>query len=190
MTVTEVARKQNNRRLSLEDSIRGAYMKTFKDSAWIAGFAEKTKLPFDTISRFIKLSYGNWNQISSYLEKNASQFRSTVLEMAIQLSDKDFSDVPESILTDHLVQTAKSGVQKLTSSKELFTMYVLSPRIGLENLSPWRSFLSNSFGEEMAQSTRKDISVLTNWIRDNIVINTIANKHSRAPLSPIGVYNL
>jgi hypothetical protein len=112
------------------------------------------------------------------------------LELAIQLADKDYSDAPEVILSDHLVQTAKSGLQKLIPSKELFTKYVLNPRIELENLSPWRSFLAASFGPEMAQSTRNDISVLTTWIRKNIRINTVANKHSRAPLSPIGVYNL
>jgi hypothetical protein len=42
----------------------------------------------------------------------------------------------------------------------------------------------------MAQSSRNDISVLTNWIRKNISVNTVANKHSRAPLTPIGVYKL
>jgi transglutaminase-like putative cysteine protease len=190
LNVTKQARQENDRRLAREDSIRNFYMKTFKDSAWIAGFAQKTKLPFDTISRFIKLSYGNWDQISVYLEKNASQYRSTVLEMAIQISDKDLSDVPESILTDHLVQTAQSGLQKMVSSKELFNRYVLSPRIGLENLSAWRRFLNTSLGNEMAQSTRSDISVLIKWIRENIKINAEANILSRNPLSPIGVYNL
>ncbi|HEX7585132.1 MAG TPA: transglutaminase domain-containing protein [Prolixibacteraceae bacterium] len=190
LNVTGTARKENDRRLKQEDSIRNATMKTFKDSAWIAGFAERTKLPADTISRFIKLSYGNWDQISDYLEKNTAKYRDTMLELANQLADKDFSDVSESILTDHLVQTAISGVQKLVPSKELFAQYVLSPRIALENLSPWRSFLAAKFGPEMAQSTRNDISVLTNWIHENIRINSVANQHSRAPLSPIGVYNL
>ncbi len=190
LNVTEEAKKANNLRLTKEDSIRNSTIKTFKDSTWIAGFAAKTKLPVDSISRFIKLSYGNWDQISAYLEKNAANNRSTVLELAIQLADKDFSDTPESILTDHLVQTAQSGVQKLVQSKELFTKCVLAPRVALENLSPWRSFLSKAFGPEMAQSTRTDISVLTNWILENIRINTAANKLSRAPLSPIGVYNL
>lgn len=188
--VTPEAKKANDVRLAKEDSIRNATMKTFKDSAWIAGFADKTKLPADTIARFIKLSYGNWDQISAYLEKNAAQYRSTVLELAIQLADKDYSDASEAILTDHLVQTAQSGVQKLVPSKEFFTKYILSPRIALENLSPWRSFLATSFGPEMAQSARSDISALTNWIRENIRVNTVANKHSRAPLSPIGVYKL
>jgi hypothetical protein len=189
-SVTEEARRENSRRMGVEDSIRRAYMKTFKDSAWIAGFAAKIKLPFDTISRFIKLSYGNWDQISAYLEKNAPIYRKTVLEMAIQLSDKDFSDSPESILSDHLVKTAELGLQKLVNSDELFRRYVLSPRIALENLSPWRSFLSASFGVEMGQSVRNDVSVLINWIRENIKIDIVANKHSRAPLTPVGVYNL
>ncbi len=189
-SVTEEARKENSRRMGLEDSIRRAYMKTFKDSAWVAAFARKTKLPVDTISRFIKLSYGNWDQISAYLEKNASQYRSIVLEMAIQLSDKDFSDARESVLTDHLEKTAQLGLQKFVASNELFRRYVLSPRVGLENLTPWRSFLSTSFRNEMAQSVRNDVSVLTNWIRDNITIDAEANKHSRTPLSPIGVFNL
>ncbi|MBV5315179.1 MAG: transglutaminase domain-containing protein [Prolixibacteraceae bacterium] len=189
-SVTQEAKKANDIRLAKEDSIRNATMATFKDSVWIAGFAAKTQLPADTIFRLIKLSYGNWDQVSAYLEKNAATNRSTVLELAIQLADKDYSDVPESILTDHLVQTAQSGTQKLVPSKELFTKYVLGPRIALENLSPWRSFLATSFGTEMAQSSRNDISVLTNWIRENIRINTVANKHSRAPLTPVGVYNL
>lgn len=188
--VTPEQKKANDIRLAKEDEIRNAYMKTFKDSAWVKEFAAKTKLPFDTIYRFIKLSYGNWDQISAYLEKNAPTNRSTVLELTIQIADKDYSDAPEAILTDHLTQTTQLGLQKLVQDKELFTKYVLAPRIALENLSAWRSFLASSFGPEMANSARNDISALTNWIRENIRVNTVANKHSRAPLTPIGVYNL
>ncbi|HLN74736.1 MAG TPA: transglutaminase-like domain-containing protein, partial [Prolixibacteraceae bacterium] len=120
MNVSEDAKKQNDRRLAHEDSIRNATMATFKDSAWIAGFAQKTGLSVDTIGRLITLSYGNWEQISTFLEKNAPANRNMTLEMAIQLSDKDYSDAPEAVLTDHLVQTAQSGVEKLVPSKEMF----------------------------------------------------------------------
>lgn len=188
--VTDEARKENTRRMTREDSIRGAHMQSFKDSSWIAGFAKKTKLPFDTISRFFKLSYGNWDQLAAFLEKNAPQYRSTVLDLAIQISDKDFSDTPESILTDHLVQVAKSGGQKPGISKEIFNRYILSPRIGLEILTPWRSFLATSLGTDLVQSSKNDITLLTKWIRENVQVNTIANNHSRTPLSPIGVFNL
>jgi len=188
--VSEEAVKENARRFGVENSIRGAYQKTFRDSAWISGFAKKTNLPFDTLSRFFKLSYGNWDQIASYLEKNGSSYRTTLLDLLIQISDKDFSDTPEAILTDHLVEVAKSGGQQAGSSKEQFTRYILSPRIGLEKLTPWRSFLVNSFSKEMAQGSRNDISVLTKWIRENIRIDAEANKLSRNPISPAGVYNL
>ncbi len=190
LNVTPEARKENDRRLAVEDSIRNAYMKTFKDSVWITAFAGKTKLPFDTIARFIKLSYGNWDQISAYLEKNAGQYRNTMLAMAIQLADKDFSDATEAILTDHLVQTNQSGAQNRVADKEIFNRYVLSPRIALENLSPWRSFLNEAFGAEIVKSAQNDVTVLTSWIRENIRIDNVANNHSRAPLSPIGVFNL
>ena len=105
------------------------------------------------------------------LGKNAGQYRNTMLAMAIQLSDKDFSDATEAVLTDHLVQTNKSGAQKKVADKELFNRYVLSPRIALENLSPWRSFLNESFGAEIVQSSQNDVSVLTSWIRENIRID-------------------
>jgi transglutaminase-like putative cysteine protease len=190
VNVSEEAKKQNDHRLAKEDSIRNATMATFKDSAWIAAFAQKTKLSVDTIGRLITLSYGNWDQISSYLEKNAPVNRKLTLDMAIQLSDKDYSDVQEAILTDHLKQTLQSDVEKLTPSSELFNRYVLAPRIANENLSAWRSFLAKSMDAAMAESTRKDISALVNWMKDNIQINKEANMHSRNPLTPIGVFNL
>jgi len=189
--VTETARKANYWRLAKDDSIRSVYTKkAFRDSAWIADLAERTKLSLDSVSVYIKLSYGNWDQISSYLEKNAVKYRSTVLALADQLSNKDFSDVTESILTDHLEQISNSKVRKLVPSDELFTKFVLSPRIGQEKPSAWRGFLSRSFGDQFAQATRNDISVLTNWILKNITIIDRPNKFFRAPITPIGVYNL
>ena len=188
--ISPETRAANDKRLANEDSIRNAYMKTFKDSAWTADFAAKIKLPFDSVSRFIKLSYGNWDQIALYLEKNVSAYRSTVLDLTAQIAEKDLSDVPEFILTDHLVQTAETGSANYLSDRELFSKYVLSPRIALENLSIWRSFLSASFGAEMGKAVRGDANVLIRWMHDNIFTNVLANKHSRAPLTPIGVYNL
>lgn len=57
-------------------------------------------------------------------------------------------------------------------------------------LSPWRGFLLSSFGQEMDNKLRSDISMLTTWINKNLTVNELANKHSRAPLTPAGVYNL
>ena len=186
VTVSEEASKENARRNGKENEIRSAYMHTFKDSAYIAHFAAQNNLPFDTLTRFFKLSYGNWSDLSRYLEKNASLKRQNLLEMIVQIADKDFSDTPEAILTDHLLQANKTNVRQAGLSKEIYTRYILSPRIDLEMLTPWRSFLYQSLGSLAIT----DASQLSTWIRQNITINTVSNKHSRAPLSPKGVYNL
>jgi len=188
--VSDEARKTNDKRLAFEDSVRNSTMSTFRDSAWVRQFSARTGLPFDSIYRFISLSYGNWDQISAYLETNSKAYRNKVLELAIQLSDKDYSDATESVLSDHLRQINRFGKPDEAIDHELFNKYVLSPRIANENLSAWRSFLADAFGREMGADTRKDISVLTNWMHKHIRINTLANKHSRTPISPKGVYNL
>jgi hypothetical protein len=189
VTVSEKQKQLNNLRLIHEDSIRNAYMATFKDSVWAKNLAQKLRLSGDTVCRFIQKSYGNWSEIAAYLEKNAKTAHSYVLSMAAQLSDKDFSDLREPVLTDHLQYALhKQNISK--NNPDLFVKYVLTPRIANENLSTWRSFLSKKFGEKMAVETRKNIAVLTNWILKYIAIDDMANMHSRSPLSPAGVYNL
>ena len=42
----------------------------------------------------------------------------------------------------------------------------------------------------MGDAVRNDMNILTGWIQSHIRIDPFANKHSRAPLTPVGVYNL
>ncbi len=184
-TLSRQKRIENDRRLVSEDSIRNAYSGTFKDSLWSDELAVKLNLDRDTIREFIAESYGNWPEIASYLEKNHREYRKNMLALMDQLSVKDFSDTKENILTDHLRITKDTGDME----REIFTRYLLSPRIYLENLSPWRSFLAKNMGE-LEGPARQDIGILVRWIREHIQVDDQANKHSRAPLTPIGVYNL
>jgi hypothetical protein len=183
--ISEAERRENDRRLELEDSLRNAYMKTFKDSIWSSAFARKLNLDRDTVLAFLAKSYGNWQEIVSYLEKNHADYGSNLLALASQLSDKDYSDVSAFILTDHL----RNAVNIEDLPREAYRSYVLSPRIHTENLSPWRSYLKGKMGTT-GQTAKKDITHLIRWIRENIRIDEQANQHSRAPLTPIGVYNL
>jgi hypothetical protein len=184
-TLSRQERRENDHRLALEDSIRNAYGSTFKDSLWSDELARKLNLNQDTVRYFIAKSYGNWRDMASYLEKNHRDYRKNLLALADQLSDKDFSDASEATLTDHLRNVKDEG----NMEREIFTRYVLSPRIYLENLSPWRSFLAKNMGE-LEGSAQRDIGVLVRWIREHIQVDDLANKHSRAPLTPIGVFNL
>jgi hypothetical protein len=184
-TLSKQKRNENDRRLALEDSIRNAYSNTFKDSLWSDELAVKLNLDQDTVREFIAKSYGNWPEMASYLEKNHRDYCKNLLALADQLSDKDLSDTKETILTDHLRNTKDIGDME----RDIFIRYVLSPRIYLESLSPWRSFLAKNMGE-FEGPARQDIRILVRWIREHIQVDDQANKHSRAPLTPIGVYNL
>ncbi len=188
--IPEELRKQNTLRLAREDSIRNAYCSTFKDSAWIASFAARHNLRADEIMPFIKKSYGNWKEITSFIETHSGQQRDLMIRLLSQLSDKDFADVKEQTLTDHLAVVSGMKPSVANLPQEIFDRYILSPRIANEMLSPWRKFLLSSFGQEMGNKIRSDISVLTTWINANLKVNEMANKHSRAPLTPAGVYNL
>lgn len=180
---------KNERRLALEDSIRNCYMATFKDSAWAVTFAAKLGLSADTVRPMIHKSYGNYDEISKFLESNSVKYRNYMLPFLGQISDKDFSDTKASILSDHLA-VAMAEARQPGIPEEIYVKYVLGPRMSIEFLTPWRSFLKKSLGQQLATDTQKDISVLTNWIRKNIRIDNNANMHSRAPLSPAGVFNL
>lgn len=185
----ENEQKINTRRLAQEDSIRNRTMATFKDSAWIKNFAIEQGLPTDTLMRIFRLSYGNWKEMISYLKENKVTQRKMMLRLTTVIAAKDLSDTKAAVLTDHLQQAMSSAKPEEVAS-ENFVNWVLSPRVDLEILSPWRSFLVQKMGLDMAVASRQNMNALINWIQTYIRIDAFANKHSRAPLTPIGVYNL
>ncbi|MBB3186785.1 transglutaminase-like domain-containing protein [Microbacter margulisiae] len=186
--VTPQQEKYNDLRLAHEDSIRNAYMATFKDSLWAGALAQKLHLSSDTVVGFIQKSYGNWAQVETYLSQGAEISRKYVLAMAAQLSDKDFSDLRASVLISQLRYAVRPEGREQGISDGQFIRYVLNPRIATENLSAWRSFLSNQFGYEMVLKTRDNIHVLINWMQHQITINDDANVYSHSYISPEGVF--
>lgn len=185
----EKEQKINGRRLAQEDSIRNNTMATFKDTAWIRNFAKEQGLPTDSLMRIFRLSYGNWKEMITYLEQNKSTQRKMMLRLTNVIAAKDLSDTKASVLTDHLQQAmAIEKPEDVTSDH--FVNYVLSPRVDLEILAPWRSFLAQKMGLDLGVASRQNINALINWIQTYIRVDPLANKHSRAPLTPIGVYNL
>ncbi len=182
-TVSQEAEKINEHRLALEDSIRNCYTATFKDTAWSRNLASELGLPETDVIHAIHLSYGNWSELEKYFRENAAKKR--VMDLLKGISDKDYSDTKASILTSHLENTAESDQYP----EDIFIKYVLAPRIRNEMLLPWKPAIQSYFSAYKEQFTQ-DPGLLTRWIKDSIRIDNIANKHSRAPLNPVGVYKL
>ncbi|MFT4072618.1 MAG: transglutaminase-like domain-containing protein [Dysgonamonadaceae bacterium] len=180
----------NSLRLLQEDSIRHNYIATFKDSVWASALADRLKLDKTAVKQFIAKSYGNWDNIAEFLEKGALINPKYTIAFLRQVSDKDLSDGRADIFLSQLNSAMQNLKAYTPYNDSIFTDYVLATRIANENLSPWRVYLFDAFGNRFVADVRKDIAVLRNWIARNITIDNDANMHSRTPLSPEGVYNL
>ena len=186
----EIGRGVNAIRIMYEDSIRTSYMTTFKDSTWAANLADKLNIDSDSTVRSFLLSYGNWGEISRFLNEIPLAKRHWALLMLSVISEKDIRDTRADILCDHLLSALPLFSLSADIDQTFFAENVMSGRISNEMMVAWRVFLQSKFDSEFASSARKDINVITEWIENNILIDNKANMHSRAPLTPKGVYEL
>jgi hypothetical protein len=100
-TGSEAGRQTNSRRLAEEDSIRNAYMKTFPDSTAIADWAKLWQYAPDSARYLMQSSFGNYQEIRSFLESIKPELRSLALGFLYTLSAKDLRDTRKFILNDH-----------------------------------------------------------------------------------------
>jgi len=185
-SVTAARQEENNRRLAQEDSIRNAYMATFMLPAEAEQLALELKLDTSKVKRLVALSYGNWQEIASYMKSNAAN--PFMLDLLESISEKDLRDTPARYLEDHL-KNADTYERPKGLSSEVFNEGVLSPRVLNELIRPWRSFLQGKFDRNFTAKAQSDISVITGWIKDSITLNKTEN-YMGCPISPIGVYEL
>jgi len=159
-------KEENNRRLKEEDSIRAAYEATFPDTVTLREQYKNDRLG-ESMVNFILKSRGNFSEISAFYEKAGNQEMAT--DILSVISEKDLHDTPAEILLNHLkgVET----IQRIKCPEELFTQYVVNPRIGRELLSSWRSELQTSFNKKEIKSFRKNPENLVSWINSNITLD-------------------
>ncbi len=181
----EITRK----RLMYEDSLRTAYMSTFKDSAQSHEIA--VSLDYNPIiaGEFIYKSYGNHRDIIYFLKFVPEELKEMAILLLGEISEKDLRDANTEVLIDHLLETAALKSQWFDNDTEMFTQYILNGRIANEEMKAWRSFLKAEMKFEFVGAEISP-ALLEAWVKNNIHINNKANMHSRAPLTPIGVFKL
>ena len=176
--LTEQQISQNKAALQQEDSIRNAYVSSFiSKEDFIAEHDEG-------LWQYVKKSRGNYNEIINFIETNSeNRWTEPLLD---EIANKDLRDTKAEILNDHL---KNSMAYADDYSSEIFTKYILNPRIELEMLVAYKSFLISKFDEKFVESVRQDPNVLINWIKDNIQINNERQAYN-LPVTPIGAYKL
>ena len=175
----------NNKRLLYEDSIRNAFVSTFIDSSAITELADRKSIKPSEIYYFLKESRGNWKEISSFIENLKKEEVENGLALLRYISEKDLHDILAVTLNDHLQTLPLQGNLK----KEIYQQYVLSPRIGREFVTQWRSYIQQYFSKDQADKFRDNPDLLVSWIKENISLDTL-NNYYNVPLSPEGIIEL
>lgn len=150
-TLTEEQIKENNKRLVYEDSIRNAYIATFPN----------------TEDNILKKSWGNYNEIQKILNYKHPLNR----EILQLVYEKDLRDIEANTIIDHL-----NWINKEETSK-----YIINPRIALEKITAWRSFINKYFDKPFIDGKQ-----VAEWIEKNIKLDW-ENNYYNVPISPAGV---
>lgn len=143
-------------RIVENDSIRKAYLATFPGSLRAEETFKSLGLKNKELwSKVYIESRGHHHTILKFMENLAPEQRELGLLLLSSLTKKDLHDVPYDVLTD-VMKHYKGG----TSDKEV--KYLLSPRVGTEQLFPVQETLNEAlkviFADNATESSEKEAS--------------------------------
>ena len=188
-SVDESKKKQNDIRLSYEDSIRMQYRTTFIDSITACKLADEKSLDAGMIWNSFKKSQGNWKEIQKFIKSTSEGNGAIAVDLLNLIADKDLRDTRSEILEDHLSNTIGKYKLEDYSSKEFYLKYVLNPRISNEWLIAYRGYLQKAFQDKFTGERSEIVEQIKQWILDEIQITEEENYYN-LPITPKGVYEL
>jgi transglutaminase-like putative cysteine protease len=180
--VTDEQRAENNRRLAEEDSIRNAYTATF--------FTGETAKKFGDAAPFLLRSRGNYAEIEHFLNSVPDSLRTRAIALLRVISGKDLRDIEADKLFDHLYNAKtidKALLAGIPSEENLFTNYVLNPRVSNEYHSSFKKFFQDKIDKTVQEEAGRNPQMPVEWIKKNISLRDDLNPQ-RIPVMPQGVF--
>lgn len=107
----------------------------------------------------LQIAGENAAQLYAFLKKDGNPDRKRLLH---SLARKDYKDAPAGVLEDHLSCTQGE------LPEDIYVPYLLCPRIYLEELTPWRSFIRSCFSEEEKSAFIRRPELVWDYIEKNI----------------------
>lgn len=174
--VSEAQRAENTRRMAVEDSIRNAYVSTFRTEAQAADFARAHGLDVRRTTPLLVEAKGNYAAVEAFLAAAAADGEGDRAVRLLELvTKKDLHDTPQEVFDDHLRHT--QGTEDA----------VLNPRVGIELLSAYRGYLQERLPADAAAQFRADPQRLVSWCRDSLRLEEAGNLRL-VPIRPKGVW--
>ena len=127
---------------------------------------------------------GNYHAIASFLS-GAGDKADLAIRLLENVSDKDLRDTPEDVLDDHL---ANAPEKPAMMDEQFYDMWILSPRVDNELLTPFRSALK-MVPEELYGSFVARPEAIAAWI-DTAITVTETDNYYGTPVVPAGVLKL
>ena len=144
---------ENSRRMAVEDSIRGAYVASFASNS-----PQSVEGVNDSILHKILVdARGNGWNLLNYLKSATPAQRDRIVTLLNTLTMKDRSDVDTSILASHLANSEGDDFE-----------YVISPRVLVEALTPYREAFLKKFTKKQREEFKKNPKLWADWVRKNV----------------------
>lgn len=168
-TPSEDAVALNNRRLSIEDSIRNASAaRRFISEREAREAATQLSLDGRTMTDIMRLARGNGSTILTYLRKVGPEQRQHTLRLLSVLPEKDVRDIDTCVISDCLPYLRPDADETIYN-------YVASPRIEWETLRPFRKIIADRVGKKEMAHWRKNPLRASEWIARNITLDDTGN---------------
>ncbi|WP_349674008.1 transglutaminase domain-containing protein [Lacrimispora sp.] len=117
-------------------------------------------------NNILRLSAGNFDEIYRFMNGDNNPDREIMLE---SLTVKDYKDASADILESHLKGAAPYRKTWEESDKlEVYGKYILCPRILLEEMTDYRGFINEFFGEKEKEDFRRNPWDIWKYIKNNI----------------------
>jgi len=175
---------KNNLLLSREDSIRKSYIGSWIGDVSAGDLSSATGVAEERITKVLGTSMGNYRAITSFLLGLANK-ADLAIRLIESISEKDLRDTPEDVLNDHMANVPEKPVMM---DEQFFDMYILSPRIDNEILTPFRSALKK-IPERLSGNFAAGPEKIAAWI-DTAVTMTETDNYYGTPVIPAGVLKL
>ncbi|MWV44294.1 transglutaminase domain-containing protein [Paenibacillus sp. HJL G12] len=178
--------QQHNKRIEEGTKIRTGYEETFLTEAQAAELADEASLPSERVWDVLHKARGNSREIAAFLRERSAKHGEWPLRLLESLNEKDLVDTFRGTLDDHL---NGSLTHRRDLPEDIFTQYVLCPRVQYEMIVPYKQFFQQAFTSEEVEAFIANPLELARTLDESYGLwEDLQNLKGRG--NPVGTYNL
>ena len=121
----------------------------------------------EDLQEILQLAKGNFENIAAFLAQGAlgdQKYRKALLQ---SLTKKDYRDVKKEVLDEHLICAAEFAQDY---PEDIFTAYVLCPRVWNETLTQYREQIQAYFDDETKKDFQQKPERIMTWIEEHLTM--------------------